>query len=213
MSKVVLLAASLLLVAGIAMAGIINPCNSPVVFNGTEPECYFACPQGDTKRLIDEGWYLSITLQDGSAPPLPIPNVLGSDFWIIGADAPDLLVLCAGSASSAADSATNAAGKTTMSLTQLAVGGQTDHISVVCQGYVLGVGAPPCPPYRFAVSVRSCDFNGDLILNVQDATAFGFAYPPNPYDTDADFNCDGIVNVQDVTAFAFHYGPPGHECL
>lgn len=211
MSKVVLFAASLLLVAGIATAGIINPCNSPVVFNGTTPECYFACPQGDTKSLLNEGFYLSFTIRDLGG--LPVEGVPGTDFWLIDCDPLADLTLCAGSASSGADSATNAAGKTTMSLTAMSVGGCADGISPVCQGYVLGTGTAPCPAYCFNVRVRSADLTGDLQLGIGDLSKFSTEYPPNPYKKCSDFNCDGLVNIADLAQFAFHYGPPGHKCV
>ena len=64
MSKVVLFAASLLLVAGIASAGIIDPCAGDVTYNGTEPVCYFACPQGDTDAFYLQGFWWSFTIVD-----------------------------------------------------------------------------------------------------------------------------------------------------
>jgi len=211
MSKVVLLAASLLLVAGIASAGIINPCNSPVVYNGATPECYFACPQGDTNPLLTEGFWFSFTINDMGG--LPIGFIPGTDFWLIDCDALANMTLCAGSSSSNADSATNSLGKTTMSLTTLAVGGCVDGVSPVVQGYVLQQNVPPCTNYCFtAVRVRSCDLTGDLIVNIADLGQFATYFPPNPYNKCGDFDCSGAVNIGDLARFAFHFGPPGHKC-
>jgi hypothetical protein len=56
MSKVVLFAASLLVVAGVASAGIIDPCNSPVVYTGPGIACYFSCPQGDNNSFLQQGF-------------------------------------------------------------------------------------------------------------------------------------------------------------
>lgn len=212
MSKVVLFAASLLMVAGIASAGIINPCNSPVTFNGTLPECYFACPQGDTKTLLNEGFSFSFIIRDLSGNP--IPSVPFSDFWLVDCDPQLDLALCGGSGSVAgADSSTNTAGRTTMGLTTLHAGKCADGLSPVVQGYILGSGTQPCPAYCFNVRVRSCDMNGDLNMTIQDVAGFSLAYPPNAYSKCADFNCDGAVNIQDLSGFAFHYGPPGHKCV
>jgi hypothetical protein len=215
MSKVVFFAASLLLVAGVAFAGIINPCGSPVVMNGTgTPFCYFACPQGDTGTIQTAGFKLAFTINDGSGNP--IPAVSGVDFWLVDCDATKDMALCAGSASSNADSSTNSAGKTTMSLTTLAVGGCVTGLSPVVQGIVLQQpGTVPCntPVYCYLVKVRSCDLNGDLLMNSQDVGIFSTKYPPTgTYDTCSDFDCNLVINSQDLARFAFHYGPPQHKC-
>lgn len=223
MSKVVLFAASLLLVAGIATAGIINPCGSPVVYNGpvayqgasssTLPPYYFACPQGDTKSLKDSGFWFGVTVNDGSVPAQPIADIPGTDFWLIDCDPLKDMALCAGSASSGADSATNSLGQTTISNTTLRVGGCVDGLSVVVQGYVLGPAPAPCGPYCFIVKVRSCDMTNDLLINVADLGMFSTFYPPNVFNTCADFDGNLLVNIQDLARLAFHYGPPGHKCV
>jgi len=209
MSKVVLFAASLLLVAGIATAGIIDPCGAPVVYTGATPECYFACPQGDTDSFLASGFSFSFTILDLLAAP--IQYIPGTDFWMIDCDPAADLALCAGSASSNADSATNAAGKTTMSLTTLAVGGCATGLSPVVQGFVLEQPGP-CTPYCFNIKVRSCDMNGDLLMSLVDLSIFAGYYPPQPYNTCGDFDCNGAVALPDLSRFAFHYGPPGHKC-
>jgi hypothetical protein len=218
MSKVVFFAASLLLVAGVAFAGIINPCGSPVVPHLTGTPCYFACPQGDTQTIIGAGFWLEFTMNDASGNP--IPGISGVDFWLIDCDATKDMTLCAGSASSNADSSTSSTpgflGKTTMSLTTLAVGGCVTGLSPVVQGVVLQQpGTIPCttPVYCFNVKVRSCDLNGDLLMNSQDVAIFSSHYPPTgTYDTCSDFDCNTIINSQDLARLAFHYGPPQHKC-
>jgi hypothetical protein len=209
MSKVLLFAASLLLVAGIATAGIIDPCGAPVVYTGATPECYFACPQGDTNSFLTEGFWFAFTIKDLLGAP--IANIPASDFWMIDCDPVANLVLCAGSASSNADSATNSLGKTTMSLTSMAAGGCVTGLSPVVQGFVLEQPGP-CTPYCFNIKVRSCDFNGDLKVDLVDLSAFAVAYPPNPTGTCGDFDCSGTVGLPDLSKFAFHFGPPGHKC-
>lgn len=214
MSKVVFFAASLLLVAGVAFAGVINPCGSPVVAHLTGTPCYFACPQGDTGTIIGAGFWLEFTMNNASGNP--ISGISGVDFWLIDCDATKDMTLCAGSASSNADSSTNAAGKTTMTLTTLAVGGCVTGLSPVVQGVVLQqTGTTPCttPVYCFNVKVRSCDLNGDLLMNSQDVAIFSSHYPPTgTYDTCSDFDCNSLINSQDLARLAFHYGPPQHKC-
>lgn len=214
MSKVVLFAASLLLVAGIATAGIIDPCGDPgkppVQYNGASPECYFACPQGDTDSFLLSGFWFAFEIIDVLS--VPLENIPASDFWMIDCDPVLNMALCAGSASSNADSSTNAAGKTTMSLTSMSVGGCADGLSAVVQGFVLTDPTAACAPYCFNIRVRSCDQNGDLVMNLVDLTTFSGRYPPQAYHKCADFDCSGAVNLQDLTKFSFHYGPPGHKC-
>jgi hypothetical protein len=217
MSKVVLFAASLLLVAGIATAGIINPCNSPVVYNGNTPECWFACPQGDGTTALAEGFWFGITVND--LVGVPIPFIPGTDFWVIDCDPARNLTLCAGSSSSNADSATNSQGKTSISLTTLAVGGCANGVSIVVQGYVLQRNVPPCTNYCFdgtgglaLVRVRSCDLTGNLVVDLGDLAQLAAWFPPNPYNQCGDFDCNGLVNLGDLARFSAHFGPPGHKC-
>jgi hypothetical protein len=215
MSKVVFFAASLLLVAGVAFAGIINPCGSPVVATIIGTPCYFACPQGDTGTIQAAGFSFAFTINNAAG--LPIQYVSGVDFWLIDCDPAKDMALCAGSASSNADSSTNALGKTTMTVTTLAVGGCVTGLSPVVQGIVLQQpGTVPCstPVYCFnTIKVRSCDLNGDLLMNSQDVAIFSSHYPPTgTYDTCSDFDCNTIINSQDLARLAFHYGPPQHKC-
>jgi hypothetical protein len=210
MSKVVLFAASLLLVAGIASAGIIDPCGPPVIFNGVQPACYFACPAGDTEAFYLQGFWFSFTINDLAAAP--VADIPGTDFWLVDCDPINDLALCAGSASSAADSATNALGKTTMSNGSLSAGGWADGLSPVVQGYVLEDPGAGCTAYCFDVAVRSPDISGDGEVGLVDLSIFASAFPPQPFQTRADMDCSGIINIQDLARFAFHFGPPGHKC-
>jgi len=217
MSKVVFFAASLLLVAGVAFAGIINPCGSPVVATIVGTPCYFACPQGDTGTIVSAGFQFAFTINDAAG--VPIQYVSAVDFWLIDCDATKDMSLCAGSASSNADSSTNSLGKTTMSQTTLAVGGCVTGLSPVVQGVVLQQpGTIPCgtPVYCYTVKVRSCDLNGDLLMNSQDVGIFANAYPApgggGVFNTCSDFDCNGIINSQDLARLAGHYGPPQHKC-
>jgi hypothetical protein len=210
MSKLLFVATTLLLVAGVASAGIIDPCNSPATFNGTLPACLFVCPQGDTDSFAVQGFTLSFIINDlGGAP---IPDIPGTDFYMIDCDPVLDLTLCAGSASSAADSATNGNGQTTMSNGSMSAGGCADGISVVVQGFILQDPNDNCNDYCWDVKVRSPDINGDLVVNLVDLALFAACFPPQPYDPCCDFDCNATVNLQDLARFAFHFGPPGHQC-
>jgi hypothetical protein len=208
MSKVLLFAASLLLVAGIAMAGIINPCNSPVVYTGATPECYFACPKGDTNNFVTEGFWFDFTINDIAG--LPIEGIPFSDFWVVDCDGVRNLTYCPQPA--VANNNTDVNGQTRMSLTTLAVGGCANGLTPVCQGYLLQQLVPPCTNYCFQIQVRSADMTGDLVVNIADLGLFATYFPPNPYNECGDFDCGGAVNIGDLARFAFHFGPPGHTC-
>ena len=210
MSKLLLTATMVLLVAGVASAGIIDPCNSPVVYTGPVVACYFSCPQGDTDTFAEQGFTFSFTINDLLGAP--VPDIPGSDFWLVDCDPTGTLVLCGGSASSAADSATNGNGQTTMSNGTLNAGGCTDNLSVVVQGFVLEDPGTGCQPYCYDIWVRSVDLDGSLEVNLVDLAMFSACFPPQPYDKCCDFDCNATVNLQDLARFAFHFGPPGHKC-
>lgn len=210
MFKVVLFAASLLVVAGVASAGIIDPCGSPVVYTGPGIACYFSCPQGDIDSFSQQGFTFAFTINDLALQP--IPDIPASDFWLIDCDPLLDLTLCAGSASSTADSATNSLGKTTMSNGTLNVGGCADGLSPVVQGFVLEDPGAGCNPYCYDIWVRSVDLDGSLVVNLVDLALFSSCFPPQPYDKCCDFDCNATINLQDLARFAFHFGPPGHQC-
>jgi hypothetical protein len=207
-----LVAVSLLVFSGVANAGIIDPCASTAeIIGGPPPCCLFICPQGDTDSFCDQGWYIRICVIDLTGNP--VPDVPPSDFWVIDCDPIRDLCLCGGSASSNADSLTNANGYTTMCNTTIQGGGCVSGLSVVVQGFVI-LDAPACvDPTCLDVEVRSPDINGDCLVNIVDLSLFASGFPPQLYQECSDMNCDGIVNIQDLSAFAFHFGPPGHTCL
>ena len=207
MFKMLLLTVWLLWIAGVATAGIIDPCRSTTVFNGTAPEYYLACPKGDTESFLQAGFSFSFRMIDLAGSP--ISNIPGTDFWLIDCDPARNLILCAGSASSNADSSTNYDGRTTMSQTTLSVGGCANGLSPVCQGYVLQHGWPSCTDHCFDVRVRCADQNGDLQLNVGDVAMFASRYPPHAYNECGDLNFDGQVSLADLSRLAAHYY---HRC-
>ena len=217
-------AVSLLAFNGIATAGIVDPCMSYSEVLNAGPSggtcCLFVCPAGDTDSFINQGpggdgWWIRICVLE--ADGTPTPDVPTSDFWLVDCDPLADLVLCAGSASVAADSITNAQGYTTMAQSVLAGGGCLEGLSVVVRGFVLLDTTTCSTPICHDISVRSPDIDGsggtsDLCVNLVDLAAFSSSYPPQPYDTCCDFDCSGAVLLNDLADFAFHFGPPGHEC-
>jgi hypothetical protein len=208
MTRSVVLFACLILLASAASAGIIDPCRSSVVFNGTTPENYFACPKGETGSFASAGFSFSLRIVDWSGNP--IQNIPKSDIWVVDCDPVRNLYLCGGSASSSADSSTNYEGRTTMSNTALAAGGCANGLSVVCQGYLLGPGVPsPCTPVCVDVRVRSTDLNRDGYVNLSDVSVIAGYYPPAAYNECGDLNWDGRISLSDVSRLGAHFG---HQC-
>jgi hypothetical protein len=202
----------IVMVNGTANAGIINPCVSYWQLHAVVTPCpLFVCPQGDTDSFLDQGWWIWICVLDING--VAIPNVPASDFWLIDCDPLNDAALCGGSASSGADSNSNSAGMTTMSLGTLTGGGCADGMSLVIQGFVVLDSLTNCTTDQCnPIALRSPDINGDLVINLVDLSAFAAGYPPQPYAVCADMNADGVVGLQDLSKFAFHYGPPGHLC-
>jgi hypothetical protein len=238
---VLALVAALLVVSSTAFAGIIDPCNSSatVILSGAPslPVTFAACPQGDGGTMIAQGWYVSLTIQDGLGNG--IPNIPPSDFWMDDCDpAQTLIVLCGGSASSGADSLTNALGQTTMSNTNLSASTLTgpvgcitatppcspeplgsarcsDGVILIVQGEILEDPGTSCTTALcYPINVRSFDLTGDGEVSGADLSTFAIGYPggagtPNPC---IDYDASGTANLPDLTTFALHFGPPGHTC-
>lgn len=197
-----------------ANSGVVDPCSSTATGAGC---CLVICPQGDGDRLDACGSVISIVAKDGTGTPLP--GILAADVWLIGWG--NGAVLCGGSGSINADSATNANGETTIS-GDWAAGGCDTGVQVVVQGTVIadpndwnnplclpvipvspditGPGDPPGPPH-----------SPDLVVDLIDLTEFAGTYtsPPNAYDPCKDFNCDGVQDIVDFSIFAQHYL---HQC-
>ncbi len=216
MTKVLSMAAALLLVAGVAFGGIIDPCNSTATCGGgggaaspASVGCVLVCPAGDGDQISAKvaGGAIFVTVRDGSS--IGIPGIPATDFWLVDCDPLLDMVLCGGSSSSSATAATDENGETTME-GDIAAGGCADGLSVVVQGFIIEEGTPPdCTPVCLDIDIRSPDMNGDLAVNLLDFALFGGAYPPNAYSKCADFNCDLAVNLQDFSAFGLHYN---HDC-
>lgn len=217
-----LVAAALLVLNGIAFAGIIDPCKSYCEVLNAGPSggtcCLLVCPQGDTDPFCDQGpgpgpgtgWYIRICVFE--ADGTPIPNIPPADFWLIDCDPLGDITLCAGSASVAADSLTNENGYTTMCNSVMAAGGCADGLATVVQGFVLLDTTTCTTPICKDIEVRSPDIDGSLCIDIVDLSLFAASFPPQAYDKCCDYNCDGIVDIVDLSLFAFHFGPPGHRC-
>jgi hypothetical protein len=172
-------------------SGIVDPDSSGAMASAG---WYLVCPQGDGDDLDAIGCQIAISVADNTGAP--IPGILGSDFWMIGANGG--LLLCGGSGSSDADSATNSMGMTTMS-DECAAGGCDTQVKVVCQGIVISSVVP--------ITVVSPDINADGLVDLIDLAAFAASYqsPPKPYDYCKDYNGDGLINLIDFSIFAQHY--------
>ena len=232
---VLCLVAALVVVSSTAYAGIVDPCNSTatVILSGASglPVTLPACPAGDGGTLISQGWYISLTIMDGLTPPNGIANIPPSDFWMDDCDPVNqLIVLCGGSASSGADSLTNALGMTTMSNTQLAastldglttgppVGGTarcSDGVIIIVQGEILEDQATSCTTKMcYPINVRSFDLTGDGNITSADLSTFAIGYVGGAghFNPCIDYDGSGTANLPDLTTFALHFGPPGHTC-
>lgn len=188
---------------GTSSAGIIDDCASTCEFHPSQsPTVMLVCPQGDAPSMIDQGWWLSFRIVDRNSNP--IPDIPGTDFWLIDCDPQRDLILCAGSASSRADSSTNPQGLTTMSNVAIRAGGCADGLAAVVQGFVLQDETNSCSMYCFPIHVRSPDFDLSLTVDIVDLSSFAQHFP-TPYDECYDLNMDGITSVTDVAIFATHY--------
>lgn len=233
---VVCLAAALLVVSSTAFAAVADPCNSTatIILSGAPslPVTLLACPKGDAPTMIEYGWYIALTIQDGAG--VGVANIPPWDIWMDDCDPfQDLLIFC-GPRSTAlnADSLTNLLGQTTMSNTHLAastltgsVSGPpavgtafcTDGIIIVVQGMVLEDQSTSCTTKMcLPINVRSFDLTGDGIVSPSDLSTFAIGYiggvgTPNPC---IDYDGSGTINPPDLSTFALHYEVADmHRCI
>ncbi len=194
-----------------ANSGIVDPCSSSASTAGT---CLLVCPAGDGDNANSTlggsvDGTISVTVADGTGAA--IAGVPATDFWLTGCDG--FLVLCGGSGSINADSASNSSGNTTISgqlaagvdcdPTGDAFGGPETGLLVVAQGVV--IGGPACSGSCLAMIPRSPDLDGSLGVDLVDFSLFGAAYPPNAYNECADYDCSGANNLVDFSIFGQHY--------
>jgi hypothetical protein len=183
-----------------ANSGIVDPCSSTASANGC---CLYVCPQGDGPTFAACGSIINIHAADQTGTP--IAGIPGADVWVEGCLG--TMVLCGGSGSSNADSATGSNGNTTMS-GGIGAGGCDIGLLVSIQGVIVKDQATNCNTNKcLAFQISSPDINGDLIVDIIDLSLFaaGYTSPPKPYVLCYDFNCDGLVDIIDFSIFAQHY--------
>jgi hypothetical protein len=209
---VVMAVAYLTVAAAPVKSDIFDPC-LPTYHLNTEvvPAPLLACPLGDTPSFLDQGWWVEVWVMGTSGP---IPGIPASDFWLYDCDPLNDVVLCGGGASASADSATNAQGKTTLSLSTLVAGGCGDGTAVVIQGVIPDDSLTNCTTQLcIPIDIRSPDIDGSLTVDLVDLSLLAASFPPRPYEKCCDLSVDGVVNLIDLALFAMHFGPPGHLCL
>jgi hypothetical protein len=189
---------------GPAAGGIMCPCSSAA---WSQPGCYVVCPEGDGNQLQAIG--ATIYVEVWNCEGVRIPGIPASDFWLIGCS--DRLVLCGGMASINADSATGAAGITTITGSLAAGGCSLNGVSPVVQGVILADPTNCINPLCLQITTVSPDVapSGapDGVVDLIDLAYFagGYTSPPNPLDSCIDFNCDGYIDIIDFSIFAQHY--------
>ena len=196
------------------------------LYAGDVDECYSTagkscalrvsvCPAGDFD-FIREGCggdadYIWVEVKD--AADVGIEGVPWTDYWMNACDAGQELCLCASPI--AADSLTNAAGRTTFS-GRMAAGGciLTGGMYVACQGKTF-VEEPTCvDPICIDIVIVSPDITGDCAVNLSDLSFFGQSYNKQlgdtGYDPCCDYNHDDWCNLSDFSFLGEHYQ---HECF
>jgi hypothetical protein len=232
-----LFGAAMLMVAGGAFAGIIEPCSTvaslTIIGGGSPPAKKFVCPdfdvvlnghpitQLDQGSFTNPGFRLSVTVKDGTGAGVPF--VPGPDFWFIDCDPLNDIYLCQGSASAGADSATNANGETTIGNTVPRLGGCANGLLVVVQGFIIKDAGDNCNDQCFDIWIRTPDLFpaagatvGNGIIDFDDYIEFSNGYPPLPPAKCQDLDLDGDVDFDDFVEFGNHYPSPAlpdlHQC-
>ena len=176
------------------------------------------CPAGDFE-FIREGCtgtggtdYIWVEVLDGGG--VGIPNVPWTDFWLQACDPGQELCLCASPV--AADSLTNANGRTTIG-GRIAGGGciLSGGMYVAVQGKIIVENYPTCDVTTcLDIQIHSPDFTADCSVSLADFQPFTQTYnkaDPDPlYNACFDFTDDDAVSLSDFAFFAEHYQ---HTCF
>ena len=189
---------------------IVDPCSSYAGMGewAWPPASIVVCPQGDGQSLLEVGAWFFFEIKDPAG--FPVLGIPASDFWLVDVDPSGDMVLCGGSGSCDADSATNEMGYTTMRDATIAAGGCADGLGVIVQGmYIMDHFDACIYPQVFEVHVRSPDFNGDLTVDNSDLTTLISAWPPLGYSACVDLDDDWEIALRDLAYFALHYN---HSC-
>jgi ABC-type Fe3+-hydroxamate transport system substrate-binding protein len=182
--------AMLLGLTGVASAGIPDETVSTASSAGG---VVLITPEGTGGSIADAGATITVTVLDAGG--LPVPNFPFQDIWL-SHPGDNSIALCQGG--STADFNTNALGVTTISGV-ISGGGWSTTTQVYINGTPLS--GPNNPP--LTVGLNSPDINGDLIVNLNDFSAFGNDYDTNAFRSDLVFN--GLVNLADFSRFGQTY--------
>jgi hypothetical protein len=225
------LAVGLFELGGAALADGPDTCMSSAVIvpvAGPGPYTVASSPDGNPasgRTLIQSGFYIDLTIVDGIGQG--ISYIQPSDFWLESCDpTQDLVILCGGAGSSAADSMTNDLGKTTISQTTIAASnnptidpignpfGCVDGMLVEVMGDLLLDPATGCTTFLCLndIHFRGYDLTGDGVITPADLSTFAGGFPPNPFERCTDYNGDGANTLADLSTWAFSFGPPGDSC-
>ena len=211
----VLLFSLLLVFATSLFAGEVDECLSSA---GTSCSGMIVniCPAADFE-FIREGCggdadYIWVEVLDGGG--VGIEAIPWTDFWLNACDPAQELCLCASPV--AADSLTNANGRTTIG-GRIAGGGcvLTGGLYIAVQGKTIVENYPTCDITTcLDIEIHSPDFTGDCRVSIADFQPFTATYnrgDPDPlFNPCYDFNDDDGVSLSDFAFFAEHYL---HECF
>lgn len=176
---------------GVATAGIPDETQSTATSAGG---VVLITPAGTGGSIADAGATITVTVLDQGG--LPVPNFPFQDIYL-GHPGDNSIALCQGG--STADFNTNVNGVTTISGV-ISGGGWSTTTQVYINGTPLsGVNNPP-----LTVGLNSPDINGDLIVNLNDFSAFGVDFSTGEFRSD--FVFDGIVNLADFSRFGQTFG-------
>ena len=179
--------AMLLGLTGVATAGIPDETQSTASSAGG---VVLITPAGTGGSIADAGAMVTVTVLDAGG--LPVPNFPFQDIWL-GHPGDNSIALCQGG--STADLNTNASGVTT-------IGGVISGggFSNTTQVYINGTPLAQAP---LGVALNSPDINGDLVVNLNDFSAFGADYNTAAFRSDIVFN--GAVDLADFSRFGQTY--------
>jgi hypothetical protein len=174
------------------------------------------CPQGDFEYIREgcggDADYIWVEVLDGGG--VGIEAIPWTDFWLNACDPGQELCLCASPV--AADSLTNAAGRTTIG-GRIAGGGciLSGGMYIAVQGKIIVENYPTCDITTcLDIEIHSPDFTGDCNVSLADFQPFTQSYnkaDPDPlFNPCFDFNDDNAVSLSDFAFFAEHYQ---HVCF
>lgn len=170
----------------------------------------FVCPQGDGDRLDTKGLTVTVTVNYPGA--VPLPDVSTDYIWLEACSG--LLAACGDGAKIHASAPTNANGQTTITGRFAAGGCDNTGVQVFVNIPTEGPmpGAIICESACLPIAVRSCDLDGNLVVNLIDFSTFGQGYqsPPKAYNACLDFAAPfGTVTLADYAKYGTH---SSHHC-